>query len=218
MPRSPRKSSPRKSHRKVRGGRRTDEERLTAKCAGKTDPISMDEIPPEFAIRLTEGGVTECWDIRHLKEWFTRSGGRRNPLTNLSFSAASLAKIEKKFNKVFQLPSLPVETPFQIDLKDKQLLRKLKPRFFYNVILYKPGLDNESTEITLKRWSETDEVSPSGDAIDKKYEFVVTSGGLGYSQYISIFTKDMEAHDAWFEYLLSLYRDTDDNDIYSMFE
>jgi len=92
---SPRPRSP----RRFRGGRRTEAERATAKCAGETDPISQDEIDPAFAIRLTEGGQTRCWDIRHLQQWFA-TGSRRNPLTNLDFSATSLAKIQKKIAKM----------------------------------------------------------------------------------------------------------------------
>jgi hypothetical protein len=92
---SPRPRSP----RRFRGGRRTEAERATAKCAGETDPISQDEIDPAFAIRLTEGGQTRCWDIRHLQQWFA-TGSRKNPLTNLDFSATSLAKIQKKIAKM----------------------------------------------------------------------------------------------------------------------
>ena len=67
----------------------------------------MDEIPPEFAIRLREGGFTRCYDIRSLKGWFA-TGSRKNPLTNLGFSAASLDKIEKKFKKVFPATTIPI--------------------------------------------------------------------------------------------------------------
>jgi len=84
----------------MKGGRRTESEKLTPKCEGHEDPISLDIITdPYFAIRLLENGHYFCFDVRSLHEWF-KTGSRKNPATNLLFSDANIVKILKKLEKV----------------------------------------------------------------------------------------------------------------------
>ena len=83
----------------LKGGRRTSIERREPKCNGALDGITKDYIPPEFAIRLFEDGHHYCYDVRSLHAWF-KTGSRINPLTNIQFSRANLAKIKLKFQKV----------------------------------------------------------------------------------------------------------------------
>jgi len=92
----------------MKGGRRTEEEKLTAKCAGEQDPISLNDIEPKYAIRLTEGGHVFCFDVRSL-EMLLHTGSIKNPLTNLDFSPQSLAKIDKKIYKLFELRKYDLE-------------------------------------------------------------------------------------------------------------
>lgn len=84
----------------IKGGRRTEEERATAKCHGAVDFFSQDLIDdPMYAIRIKEGGHYYCFDVRSLINWFN-TGKRTNPLTGLQFSDEGIAKIMKKISKV----------------------------------------------------------------------------------------------------------------------
>jgi hypothetical protein len=214
MPRKPRSRRSR-SHRKVRGGRRTDEERLTAKCAGQTDPVSLDGIPPQFAIRLTEGGVTKCWDIRSLEKWLL-TGKHTNPLTNLDFSAENITKIVKKIQKELR--------NFVMDDQDFKLYHLLvgRGKWFPRLYLFKPGV--EKTRGFLFKWSQNyfvnefnEEVDDYSKEVDRKYELVITPGGLeSEDQCVSFFTKDHETFNNLYRLFALEYLLVPDDNYYYM--
>lgn len=94
--------------RNLRGGRRTDVERTEgAKCADKTDFLTLDPITPERAIRL--GKV--CFDIVSLRNYITDNDSEngtvvfdKNPFTRQLFTEVEYEKINKKLLKLGMRP------------------------------------------------------------------------------------------------------------------
>jgi len=93
--------------RRIAGGRRTEEERKTAKCAGEIDPVTFQAIDPSLAIRLYDNGKYFCFDAPALAEWFRTSNSYRNPFTNFEFSEAQINKFYKKLDKIHEAKKVP---------------------------------------------------------------------------------------------------------------
>jgi hypothetical protein len=105
----------------MRGGKRTVDERKNAKCFDKTDPITLDEIDPVYAIRIKENDFYYCFDIRSLSQYLNSqlSQGFKllNPLTRKLFTESSISKINKKIDKL-NLPQLEFYK-YEYDLYNK---------------------------------------------------------------------------------------------------
>jgi hypothetical protein len=84
----------------IKGGKRTEAEKLRPKCDGEVDPIGLGEIEPKFAIRLLDNGKNFCFDIRSLVMWFNTSGKITNPMTQTNFGEVQKEKIKKKVQKL----------------------------------------------------------------------------------------------------------------------
>jgi hypothetical protein len=50
----------------MKGGRRTEAEKMNPKCDGQIDVATQELIDPNFAIRLNENNHYFCFDIRSL--------------------------------------------------------------------------------------------------------------------------------------------------------
>jgi hypothetical protein len=101
----------------MKGGRRTDAEKANPKCHGQIDAATQEPIDPNFAIRLKENNHYFCFDIRSLHTWFS-TGKRTNPETNINFSEANIAKIQKKFIKA----GLNADPAPQTNVEERDLL------------------------------------------------------------------------------------------------
>lgn len=123
---------------RLQGGRRprnAEGQPLAPKCAGETDPITLDEIDEANAIRILENGHYFCFDINGLFNQFhsTNSAIRYlNPTTRAPFSAANIAKIQRKFAKMNLFPSamnvdLPAAAYMPID-RVEQLFKPIIQR------------------------------------------------------------------------------------------
>jgi len=108
--------SPRKSP-KMKGGRRTAEERTRPKCDGETDIFTGEQIPEGQAIRLLSTLYNppryECFDVISLAQWFSTKKKYENPNTKAIFTDAQIAKIKKKLLKLknagIDVPELNME-------------------------------------------------------------------------------------------------------------
>jgi hypothetical protein len=92
---------------RLSGGRRTEEERKTAKCSGEIDPVTFQAIDPSVAIRLYDNGKYFCFDAPALAEWFRTSNSYRNPFTNFEFSEGQINKFYKKLEKIYEATKVP---------------------------------------------------------------------------------------------------------------
>jgi hypothetical protein len=93
----------------MRGGKRSDPEKMQVKCAGENDFFDQEPISPPYAFRLGR----HCFDIRSLDNYLTfiykynqAEPDKQyqklyiNPYTNVELTKAELAKISRKVNKV----------------------------------------------------------------------------------------------------------------------
>lgn len=75
------------------------QESVCADCNNTQDPITLDDIkdiPSKFLFKVTENNVTNCFDIRHLYEYYDKSKKLENPLTRTPFDDKTLDRFLKQ--------------------------------------------------------------------------------------------------------------------------
>lgn len=82
-------------------------------CNNSTDPITLEDladIPAEFLFKVKDGGVTHCFDIRSLHQYYQKCGKLENPLNREVFSEDTLDAFLKK---IIQLGLTTEEEPLR---------------------------------------------------------------------------------------------------------
>ena len=91
----------------MRGGRRTEAEKAEGrKCYNDVDPLTLEDIPEEYAFRLSK----RCWDIRSLYGYIVDHKKNIDPHTSKPFTPQDYVKINKKLEKLGLSP-IPTKPP-----------------------------------------------------------------------------------------------------------